>query len=82
MYLGDYTQEDSDEDDSTLTIGIDYCYRAVCGVPLTFKEAMSSTESGKWKRAMDEEIDYDQACLQTQAKEICRGHVWCVMFDI
>lgn len=55
-YLKDYAQEDSDEDDSTLT-SIDYCYRAVCGVPLTFQEAMASTESGKWKRAMDEEIE-------------------------
>jgi hypothetical protein len=26
-------------------------------VPLTFKEAMTSTESGKWKRAMDKEIE-------------------------
>lgn len=43
-YLRDYTQEDSDEEDKTLT-SIDYCYRAVCGVPLTFKEAMTSTES-------------------------------------
>ncbi|KAJ8365023.1 hypothetical protein SKAU_G00138540 [Synaphobranchus kaupii] len=49
-YLRDYTQ-----DDSTLT-SVDYCYRAVCGVPLTFKEAMTSTESEKWGKAMDEEI--------------------------
>ena len=35
-YLRDYTLEDTD-DDSTLT-SVDYCYRAVCGVPLTFKE--------------------------------------------
>lgn len=54
-YLKDYTQEDSGEDDSTLT-SVDYCYRAVCGVLLTFKEAMASPEAGKWKRAMDEEI--------------------------
>ena len=32
-YLSDYaTQEDSGDDDSTLT-SVDYCYRAVCGVP-------------------------------------------------
>ena len=53
-YLRDYTVEDTD-DDSTL-ISVDYCYRAVCGVPLTFKEAMTSTESGKWEKAMDEEM--------------------------
>ena len=52
-YLGDYTLADTD--DSTLT-SVDYCYRAVCCVPLTFTEAMTSTESGKWKRAMDEEM--------------------------
>ena len=54
-YLRDYAQGDSEEDDSTLT-SVDYCYRAVCGVPLTFKEAMTSTESEKWSKAMDEEI--------------------------
>ena len=54
-YLGVYTQEDSGDDDSTL-ITVDYCYRAVCGVPLTFKEAMVSPQSDKWKRAMDEEM--------------------------
>ena len=63
-YLRDYTQEDSDEEDSTLT-SIDQCYRAVCGVPLTFKEAMTSTESGKWKRAMDEEIESLEQCFST-----------------
>ena len=31
-YLRDYTQRDSHEDDTALT-SIDYCYRAVCGVP-------------------------------------------------
>ncbi|KAL6483448.1 hypothetical protein MHYP_G00083200 [Metynnis hypsauchen] len=54
-YLSDYTQEDSGGDDSTLTC-VDYCYRAVCGVPLTFKQAMASPQAGEWKRAMDEEM--------------------------
>lgn len=54
-YLKDYTQDESDEDDSTL-ISVDYCYRAVSGIPLTFKEAMASTESERWKKAMDKEI--------------------------
>ncbi|KAL6461078.1 hypothetical protein MHYP_G00310440 [Metynnis hypsauchen] len=54
-YLSDYTQEDSGGDDSTLT-SVDYCYRAVCGVPLTFKQAMASPQAGEWKRAMDEEM--------------------------
>lgn len=46
--------EDEDEDDTL--INIDYCYRAVSGIPLTFKEAIASTESERWKKAMDEEI--------------------------
>ena len=50
--MRDYTLEDTD--DCTLT-SVDFCYRAVCGVTLTFKEAMTSTESGKWKTA-DEEM--------------------------
>lgn len=54
-YLKDYTEVDSDEDDSTL-ISMDYCYRAVSGIPLTFKELMASTESERWKKAMDEEM--------------------------
>lgn len=53
-YLRDYTPEDTD-DDNTFN-SVDYCYR-VCGVPLNFKEAMISTESGKWKKAMDEEME-------------------------
>ena len=55
-YLCDYaTEDDSGDDDSTLT-SVDYCYRAVCGVPLTFKQAVTSSQAGKWKRAMDEEM--------------------------
>lgn len=54
-YLTDYTEGNCDEDDSSL-ISMDYSYRAVFGIPPTFKEAMASTESEKWKRAMDEEI--------------------------
>lgn len=46
-YLKDYTQDDSAEDDSTL-ISMDYCYRAVSGMPLAFKEAIASTDSERW----------------------------------
>ena len=54
-YLCDYaTEDDSGDDDSTPSV--DYCYRAVCGVPLTFKQAMTSSQAGKWERAMDEEM--------------------------
>lgn len=35
---------------------IDYCYRAICGVPQTFEEAMRSANSKEWIKAMDEEV--------------------------
>ena len=46
--------DDSDSDGIHTTI--DYCYRAVCGVPQTFKEARTSADSKEWVKAMDEEI--------------------------
>ncbi|KAJ8381057.1 hypothetical protein SKAU_G00018350 [Synaphobranchus kaupii] len=53
-HLKDFVTEDSDSDGIHTTI--DYCYRAVCGVPQTFREAMGSADSKEWVRAMDEEI--------------------------
>lgn len=47
----------TDYDDSDVTsTSVDYCYRAVCGLPQTFREAMLSPEAPWWKRAMEEEI--------------------------
>lgn len=37
-------------------ITVDYCCRAVCGIPQTFGEAMGSANSKEWAKAMDEEI--------------------------
>lgn len=54
-YLKDYTLVDSDGADSTL-ISMDYCYRAVSGIPFSFKEAMKSTESERWLKATDAEM--------------------------
>lgn len=55
-YLRDYVQEEgSEEEDSSLTT-VDYCYRAVWGVPVTFREAVTSPEAGKWQEAMNEEM--------------------------
>lgn len=34
----------------------DYCYRAICGIPQTFEEAMRSANSEEWREAMDEEV--------------------------
>jgi len=54
QYLSDYVS-DVECDDHILT-NVDFCYR-VCGVPQTFKDAMSSSESQMWARAMKEEIN-------------------------
>lgn len=35
---------------------IDYCYRATVGLPQTYKEAMASQTSEKWKKAMKDEM--------------------------
>lgn len=53
MYLSDYVSEISDQ---MLTEDIDYCYRTY-DVPQTFKEAISSSNSDAWAKAMKEEID-------------------------
>lgn len=53
-HLRDFVTVNADNDEIHTTI--DYCYRAVCGVPCTFKEAMESANSKQWVEAMDEEI--------------------------
>ncbi|KAL1263577.1 hypothetical protein QQF64_006316 [Cirrhinus molitorella] len=35
---------------------IDFCYKAVCDIPQTYQEAISSTKSKQWKNAMDKEM--------------------------
>ena len=53
-YLDDFMTEDGDSDGVRITI--DYCCRAVCGIPQTFGGAMGSANSKEWVKAMDEEI--------------------------
>lgn len=53
-YLDDFVTEDSDGDGVHITV--DYCCRAVCGIPQTYGGAMESANSKGWVRAMDEEI--------------------------
>lgn len=45
-HLKDFVTDNIDSDEIHTTI--DYCYRAVCGVPHTFKEAMDSVKSKQW----------------------------------
>ncbi|KAJ8358742.1 hypothetical protein SKAU_G00152670 [Synaphobranchus kaupii] len=52
-HLKDFLTEDSDSDGIHTTI--DYCYRAVCGVPQTFREAMGSADSKEWFRHLTKE---------------------------
>ena len=35
---------------------VDYCYRLVMGVPVTFADAIASTEATEWKSAMEREM--------------------------
>lgn len=50
-YLSDYVC--GIEGDVT---NIDYCYRLVCNVPQTYKEAVTSVNANEWVKAMDEEM--------------------------
>ena len=53
-HLADYVTKNDDCDGMHVTI--DYCYRAVCGIPQTYDEAIQSDHSKAWRKAMDEEI--------------------------
>lgn len=35
---------------------IDFCYRAVCDIPHTYQDAITSAKSRQWKNAMDKEM--------------------------
>ena len=56
QYLEDY--ECKVQCDDQKYVNIDYCYRVMCNVPNTFKEAMNSAESKLWTDAMQEEMNY------------------------
>ena len=55
QYLEDY--ECKVQCDDQKFVNIDYCYRVMCNVPNTFKEAMNSAESKLWTDAMQEEMN-------------------------
>lgn len=52
-YLSDYVTDDKED---KLLMNIDYCYRLLCNVPLTFREAVASNESKEWIDAMEDEM--------------------------
>ena len=43
-------------DSDQVQINIDYCYRMVCNVPQTFRDAVTLSNSREWVDAMDEEM--------------------------
>lgn len=53
-YLQDYL---TDFKDDVTNVSVDYCYRAVCGVPQTYREALMSPDAPGWEHAMKEEMD-------------------------
>ena len=53
-YLDDYV---TDKKSDQALMSIDYCYRMLCDVPQTFREAVTSPDADGWIKAMDEEIE-------------------------
>ena len=54
-YLEDYITDVDNTDVSH--VSIDYCYRAVHGIPQSYSDALRSPEGPGWDRAMKEELD-------------------------
>lgn len=52
-HLQDFEIEDTED---KLQTCIDFCYRAVCDIPQTYQDAITSTKSKQWKDAMDKEM--------------------------
>ena len=53
-YINDYIT--NSEDDSAL-INFDYCYKATCNIPRTYREAIDSSDAHCWVEAMHEELE-------------------------
>ena len=45
-----------DEETDQVQSNIDYCYRVMCNIPVSFAEAVASDKAKEWVKAMDEEM--------------------------
>ena len=55
-YLNDYITSSEDDSDHAL-INFDYCYKATCNIPRTYREAVDSSDAHCWVEAMHEELE-------------------------
>ena len=52
-YLNDYITKSEDDSDHAL-INFDYCYKATCKIPRTYREAIDSSDAHCWVDVMHE----------------------------
>lgn len=55
-YLSDYITDVKECENEQMQTSVDYCYRLLCEIPTSFSEAIVSSESKEWEKAMNEEI--------------------------
>ena len=53
-----YSPHQNSEDDSDHTlVNFDYCYKATCNIPRTYREAIDSSDAHCWVEVMHEELE-------------------------
>ena len=55
-HLNDYITNSEDDSDHAL-INFDYCYKATCNIPRTYREAIDSSNAHCWVETMHEELE-------------------------
>ena len=55
-HLNDYITNSEDDSDHAL-INFDYCYKATCSIPRTYREAIESSDPHCWVDVMHEELE-------------------------
>ena len=55
-HLNNYITNSEDDSDHTL-INFDYCYKAPCNIPRTYRETIDSSDAHCWVEAMHEELE-------------------------